>query len=305
MEKGRCEINWITESRLRVSNGSIALEFSKTNSDTTWNYIWIKNPQTASWHRMFNFGLDVVPREFAGIFISKNLLIDVRTADPESCEVIVRYDPPLVLYKDPRFTYNGSVEVGYHLKAGKPYFDLQVQIRSGDFAYVMPIINTLWVENPDLPRRILVPGQQIYFDQDVTVSLYKIPFILLYNQSPNTTPLILRFAEDNGFVWFKHGDSRYLPGQPYREYAIGQEYVPRKQYVDGYNDICWQMVPEFEVSENQLLPGARIAFMPFVDLSATGTSEKEEARNVTARLYEADRIHEILCGVLYQPSRRR
>lgn len=289
----KCGVEWLDANRLRISNNLVALEFNRRTSDTTWNYVWLCDPLDGTWHRSYNFGIDMVPRELPGVFISENLKLDVQN-ESRGCRVQVYYETPLVLYKNKRFTYSGKVIANYYLPWGKPYFDCQVYIESGDYSYIIQIINALWVENAELPKRVLVPGQQVYTGHDITIPIYKVPYVIFYSMVDGVSPVILGFSQDNGFVLAKYGFSSYLPGHVYRQYALGQDYVPTTHYTDGYNDICYQIVPEFSVREQQTLPRVRTAFLPFANLAEVVHDEGDEMLLMTAKIYEMNRQYGIL-----------
>jgi hypothetical protein len=289
----RCTVEWLDANRLRISNNLIALEFDRRTSDTTWNYVWLRDPVDDTWHRSYNFGIDMIPRELPGVFISENLKLDVQDKS-KGCHVRVCYEAPLVLYKNKRFTYSGKVIADYYLPWGKPYFDCQVHIESGDYSYIIHIINALWVENPGLPRRVLVPGQQIYAKHDVTIPIYKVPYVLFYDRTDRASAILFGFSEDNGFVRAKYGLCNYLPGHAYHQYALGQDYAPATHYTDGYNDICYQIAPELSVKEQQSLPRVRTAFLPFASFAGAVRIENDEMSLVAAKLWEMNQQYGIL-----------
>lgn len=288
----RTEVEWLDGNRLKISNNLMALEFSRKTSDSTWNYVWLHNGTSKTWHRSYNFGIDMIPREFPGVFISETLRFDVQNG-PEGCHAKVYYGTPLKLYKNRRFTYSGQVMVDYFLPHGKPYFDSQVHIESGDYSYVIQIINSLWVENPELPKKILVPGQQVYSAQDITIPVHKMSHIMFYSIANRVSPVVFGFSEDNGFVRAKYGFPNYLPGHVYRQYALGQDYIPNAHYIDGYNDICYQLAPELSVREQQVLPRVRIAFLPFQDFSDVRPGGGDEISLISAKLYELNKRYSI------------
>ena len=47
------------EARARLANATLRLDFDPRGSDTGYNYIWVRRPDTGRWERVHNFGIDV------------------------------------------------------------------------------------------------------------------------------------------------------------------------------------------------------------------------------------------------------
>jgi hypothetical protein len=49
----------LPEKRIELGNRLLRLDFDPRSSDTSYNYLWIRRPDTGRWLRVHNFGIDV------------------------------------------------------------------------------------------------------------------------------------------------------------------------------------------------------------------------------------------------------
>ncbi len=86
------------ETRVEVGNEAIRLDFDPRTSDTMYNYIWLKRPDTGRWERVHNFGIDVgADRSDTGDLINTIGMDLILTREARSMRV--RYPNPLIQYR--------------------------------------------------------------------------------------------------------------------------------------------------------------------------------------------------------------
>lgn len=168
------------EERVEVGNEVIRLDFDPRTSDTMYNYIWLKRPDTGRWERVHNLGIDVgADRPDTGELINTigmNLILS-----REARAMRVRYPNPLIQYRQfddkigtpekvakyPDFTTEempglvraeASLEFVYQVDAGRPSFVVSGRVLEGKVGHVVTIIDALWTDNHSLPTHEYVEG---------------------------------------------------------------------------------------------------------------------------------------------------
>jgi hypothetical protein len=70
---------------------------------------------------------------------------------------------------DPEQRIDGSFGYEACLYAGRPVFDARMYVTSGEFDYLVPVINLGWIEKPRIPRFMYVQGDRSYdsFQKDI------------------------------------------------------------------------------------------------------------------------------------------
>src|SRR4051812_27195261 len=84
-----------------LANAALRLDFDLRTSDTMYNYVWLRNPRSGGFERLYNFGSDVAAKERRGTGEWKNTigvrLRAERDLDGRPNTLRLPYPPPLVL----------------------------------------------------------------------------------------------------------------------------------------------------------------------------------------------------------------
>ncbi|MCY3021809.1 MAG: hypothetical protein NTW87_22590 [Planctomycetota bacterium] len=183
-------------NRYVLSNECIRLDFDLRTSDTMYNYIWVRNPTTGKFERLYNFGCDVGARErpvarAAGSpgdpdvrptpHIVNTIGVNMRAkADVSETEaaVTLTYPSPLVVYRqfekasNPAAIWNypdlpdplpssmrladATLAVTYSLRKGEAAFTISAKHLGGVIENVTPILNAMWVDNEHVPQTMYI-----------------------------------------------------------------------------------------------------------------------------------------------------
>ncbi len=168
------------EERGVVGNEAIRLDFDPRTSDTMYNYIWLKRPDTGRWERVHNLGIDVgADRSDTGDLINTIGMDLILSREARSMRV--RYPNPLIQYRQfddkigtpekvakyPDFTTEempglvhaeGSLEFVYQVDAERPSFVVSGRVLEGRVRHVVYIIDALWTDNHSLPTHEYIDG---------------------------------------------------------------------------------------------------------------------------------------------------
>ena len=172
------------EKRIELGNQSLRLDFDPRSSDTSYNYLWIRRPDTGRWLRVHNFGIDVhAPK--AGDNQDINCVGINLALRREANTVHVGYPRPIIQYRQfdekvgradrirqyPEFTAkelpalvhsDAALEFQYQLDPERPSFTVRGRVLEGRLLLAIYIVDALWTDNHSLPTHEYLAGQAEY-----------------------------------------------------------------------------------------------------------------------------------------------
>ena len=299
------------EARVSLMNEALKLDFDARTSDTMYNYVWVRRPDTGRWERLHNFGVDVRVRQAGepldelpgGIINAVGMCLDIRR---QGHRVLVRYPDPLIQYRQfddkigtpetvrkyPDFTRDelpslvhadAAVEFGYELDPVWPAFTIQGRVISGEVSDVTYIVDALWTDNHACPTHEYVEGFP-EFDTTKPEGVYckhleveNVAFAIFYRQDGNGVPFALLPLEPTrgGFCNFY---DNWKCNDDFHACSCNQAYVPSQPCVAGSNDTGYLTSPQ----RDGRLPGVRVAFFPELGYLRGGCAHDLRGRIVDA-----------------------
>ena len=159
----------VPEKRIELGNRTLRLDFDPRTSDTSYNYIWVRRPDTGQWERVHNFGIDVHAYQ-AGTDQEINCVGINLSLKRQGDTMRVAYPRPLFQYRQvdetvgtaqrirqyPDFTAaelpglvhaDAALEFQYRLDADRPSFTIHGRVVEGRVKMAIAIIDALWVDN--------------------------------------------------------------------------------------------------------------------------------------------------------------
>jgi hypothetical protein len=283
------------EKRIELGNASLRLDFDPRTSDTSYNYIWIRRPDTGRWLRVHNFGIDVhAPK--AGDNQDINCVGINLSLRREASTMHVGYPRPIIQYRQfdekigradrirqyPEFSpkellalvhSDAALEFDYQLDPQRPSFTIRGRVLQGRLLLAIYIIDALWTDNHALPTHEYLAGQAEYdIARPESVRCRDLRFAhlpeyaIFYRHDGQGVP----FA----FVPLEGGASGicnfYDNWQCLRDFwraSLNQQFIPDDPPVKGCNDTGYLTAPLADGS----LPGVRVVFFPELGWQQAGT----------------------------------
>ena len=302
------------QRRVELSNAALSLDFDPRTSDTMYNYIHVRRPDTGQFVRVHNFGIDVrgprsaagpagSPQESADEINTVGLCLDLRR---EGNRLTVRYPRPLVQYR--QFDDNGGspetvrkypdfsldelpslvhadaeVEFVYELDASRPSFTVTGRVLSGVVNTITYIVDALWTDNHACPTHEYVEG---FPEFDIRspdaplcrmVDVENVAFAVFYRHDGNGVPLALLPLEPLRSAIVNFYDN-WKCDYDFHAASCNQAYVPDRPCVTGCNDAGYVVAPQ----AGGRLPGVRVAFFPELSHARGGMGHDLRRRIVDA-----------------------
>ena len=286
------------EKRIELGNQSLRLDFDPRSSDTSYNYLWIRRPDTGRWLRVHNFGIDVhAPK--AGDNQDINCVGINLALRREANTVHVGYPRPIIQYRQfdekvgradrirqyPEFTAkelpalvhsDAALEFQYQLDPERPSFTVRGRVLEGRLLLAIYIVDALWTDNHSLPTHEYLAGQAEY---DIArpesvrcrdLRFKRVPeYAIFYRHDGQGVP----FA----FVPLEGGEAGicnfYDNWQCLRNFwkaSLNQQFIPDDPAVKGCNDTGYIVTPLADGS----LPGVRVVFFPQLGWQQAGTGHE-------------------------------
>lgn len=273
------------EERIVIGNETIRLDFDPRTSDTMYNYIWVRRPETNQWERLHNFGVDVAGYDTRNgqeiNTIGMNLktrkgkgslrvtyphpLIQYRQFDDKiGSEKIVRQYPDFADKELPKLVHaDGSVEFDYQLDPERPSFIVSGRHLEGKIGTIVYILDALWTDNQALPTHEYIESFPEYCINGPEAmychrpEIQNVAFVLFYRHDGNGVPfaLIPQRPDRAGIGnYFNNWRCDY----DFHTCSMNQQYVPHNPAITGCNDIGYITSAQADGSYNAL----RIAFFP-------------------------------------------
>lgn len=279
------------EERIPLRNEALWLDFDPRTSDTMYNYLWVRRPDTGRWERLHNFGADVRVRQAGeplnempgGIINAVGMAMDIRC---HGRQAIVRYPNPLIQYRQfddkisppeivrkyPDFSRDelpslvhadAEAEFVYEIDPVHPAFTIHGRVLSGNVTDITYIIDALWTDNRACPTHEYVEGFP-EFDTGTPEGVYgknleveNVAFAVFYRHDGNGVPFALLPLEPlrGGFCNFY---DNWKCDYDFHTCSGNQAYVPQRPCVTGCNDAGYLTTPQ----SDGRLPGVRVAFFP-------------------------------------------
>ena len=294
------------ETRVRLENQSLRLDFDPRTSGTDYNYIWVRRPGTDRWERIHNFGVDVDSFDSADQremnFIGMDLALQ-----RAGRAINVTYPSPLVQYRQfddrigtpetirkyPDYTSaearrlihaDASIAFRYEIDPERPSFVLSGRVLEGRINSVVYIIDALWTDNHFLPTHELVEGKPEYDParpEDkkacAQVTIEKVRYAIFYRRDGEGVPFaLLPLVPDRARVcnYFDNWKCLY----DFHNSELNQQFVAEDPPVTGANDTGYITAPRADGT----LPPVRVAFFPELGWGQGGRGDELRARIVRA-----------------------
>lgn len=261
------------------------LDFDPRTSDTFYNYIHVRRPDTGQWQRVYNFGIDVRAPQSDDPDRQLNLIGLCLETSREGDTMRVKYPDPLIqvrqfddkiaspqlLRQYPDFKKEelpsliharGSVEFQYVLDPARPSYTIHGQVLSG-VRQVAYIVNGLWVDNQAQPTHEYIEG---FPEFDIAapfaricceVEVSGVAYAIFYRHDGDGLPYALLPEEPVTADMINFFDN-WQCLRDFGQMALNQQYVPQSPPVVGCNDSAYQSRPKADGT----LPGVRVVFFP-------------------------------------------
>lgn len=273
-------------SRFVLANELIRLDFDLRTSDTMYNYIWVRNPKTGAFERLYNFGCDVGARERGTRDVVNTIGVNMRAqADVNDSEaaVTLTYPSPLVVYRQfekassPATTWNypdlpqplpsvmqvcdASLAVTYSLRKGEAAFSVTAKHLGGVIENVTPILNAMWVDNEHVPQTMYIEDiGEFDWDRPAPVSrayTCDVRYFVFYNRDGSGVPYGLVIQGRQKQCVLPH------PGNPdgdgvFRVCSTNQEFIPKHTATNRFNDTN----VSFALTDSRITPPLRWVLFP-------------------------------------------
>lgn len=279
------------EPRVELANAVLRLDFDPRTSDTMYNYIHVRRPDSGRWERVYNFGVDVrvvqagkpqneIP---GGVINAIGMALDLRV---DGRRATVRYPEPLVQYRQfddkigsaetvrkyPDFTLaalpglvhaDASAEFIYELDASRPSFVVTGKALGGPITDITCILDALWTDNHACPTHEYIEG---FPEWDIArpesvlarmVGVENVAFALFYRHDGNGLPFALLPLEP-GYGEIHNFYDNWKCDADFREASRNQAYCPERPVVTGCNDGGYFTRPKADGR----FAGVRVAFFP-------------------------------------------
>lgn len=273
------------EKRVEIGNEQIRVDFDARTSDTMYNYVWVRQPETGEWERVHNFGIDVRSYRHDNGELINCIGMDL-DVEREGGRVRVGYPEPLIQYRQfddkigseelirrypdqKREEFGGlvhaeaSAEFEYEVDDGRPSYVVRGRVLKGRVLNVVYIVSALWTDNHALPTHVYYEGFPEYdttrpegnYTRDVEVE--NVAYVIFYRADGNGVPFALlpkRPGRAGVCNYFDNWKCLY----DFRASCLNQEYVPEEPAVKGCNDTGYITEPK----EGGMLDGVRVVFFP-------------------------------------------
>ena len=274
----------VCEGREHLQNEWIRLDFDRRTSDTMYNYVWVRRPDTGEWVRLHNFGVDVRTPSGADSAILNMIGMDLDLAR-DATRIEVTYPNPMVRYRQfekaqtladvnnyPDITRSqaaglvhadASVRFVYELDAGRPSFVVSGRVLQGEVTNVVYIIDALWTDNHVLPTHFAGQTYPEYAidepdaEQKQRTYIEDMAYVFFYRRDGRGCPFVfLPLRPDRSLVYNLFNNSRCL--RDVRVASTNQAFIPEDPPVTGCNDTGYVAEPD----PDGALRGVRVVFLP-------------------------------------------
>ena len=273
------------EPRVDLRNEALRIDFDPRTSDTMYNYIHLRRPDTSQWERVHNFGIDVRGYRTGDGEMINTIGMNLRLRqEPDAMRVT--YPDPLIEYRQfddkigtpemvreyPDFTdeqlkglkgAGGSLEFLYQIDPVKPSFVISGKVLHGRIYNIVYILSALWTDNHALPTHQMVEGFPEFDFARPEAALWRdveienIAYVIFYRHDGNGVPFALLPQTP-----VKAGICNYYDNwkclDDFRTCSLNQQYVPEDPAVHGSNDTGYIVPPR----EDGTFPAVRVAFFP-------------------------------------------
>lgn len=286
----------IAEPRLTLGNDALRIDFDPRTSDTMYNYLWVRRPDTGAWERPHNFGVDVRAPHADGRTLNLiGMALDV--AITGRC-ARVRYPNPLVQYRQfddaignaatiahypdqrleelPAMVHaDGEVAFVYEIDPVRPSYTVSGRVHSGRVSDITYIVSALWTDNHALPTHELLEGFP-EIDQAAgiaqcwqNVETEGVAYALFYRRDGRGLPFALLPRQP-----LRAGICNFFDNwkclRDFRTSCLNQAYVPSAPAVKDANDTGYVAYTQADGT----LPAVRVAFFPELGWGAGGTGDE-------------------------------
>jgi len=297
-------------NRFVLANDLIRLDFDLRTSDTMYNYIWIRNPLSGQFERLYNFGCDVGARERGTREIVNTIGVNMRAqaeVNENEAAVTLTYPSPLVVYRQfekassPAAIWNypdlpaelpsvmrlcdASLAVTYSLRKGEAAFSVTAKHLGGVIENITPILNAMWVDNEHVPQTMYIEGfGEFDWDRPAPVSraeVCDVRYFVFYNRDGSGVPYGLVVQGRQKTCVAPH------PGNPdgegvFKVCSTNQEFIPKRAPTGRFNDTNIY----FMLTDSRITPPLRWVLFPELSHGAGGTGA-ELLKRLCARMEEA------------------
>jgi len=284
------------EPRVVLGNEQIRIDFDPRTSDTMYNYIWVRRPDSGAWERVHNFGVDVrsYKSESDELVNTIGMDLDIQIDGPTAQ---VSYPEPLIVYRQfddkigspesvarypdqkrvelPGLVHaDASIRFTFVLDGDRPSFVLSGQVLSGRVRDAVHIISALWTENEGLPTHVLYQGFSeleygifdIHAHMHRDVEVENMAYVIFYRSDGNGVPFALMPIEP-----VRAGVNNYFDNwncmYDFRTCSMNQHYIVERPVYGGSNDSGYTSRPDADGR----LPGLRVVFFPELGWIRGGT----------------------------------
>jgi hypothetical protein len=292
------------EKRVELKNELLWLDFDPRTSDTMYNYIHVRRPDTGKWERVHNFGIDARTFLPDGKLINTiGMCMDLR---PEGRKLQVTYPNPLIQYRQfddkvgkaqtirqyPDFTReqlgqlvhaDGELQFTYELDAENPSFVMSGRVLKGTIENITYIVSALWTENHELPTHEYVEGfPEVDIRQaDATacqvIYIENVAYLIFYRQDGKGVPFAMLPQEPVHSMFTNFYDNSACL-RDFRSSCFNQQFVAQDPPVTGCNDAGY--VPEPQGDGR--FPAVRVVFFPELGWQLGGSGRDLRDRIVAA-----------------------
>ena len=273
------------ERRVELRNECLRMDFDPRTSDTMYNYIWVKRPDTGQWERLHNFGVDVVAFESqTGQEINTIGMDQPIKRSPGALEVV--YPNPLIQYRQfddkigsaktvrkyPDFKLNelpslnhaeGSLSFRYEIDPERPSFIVSGKLLSGRMTTAVYILDALWTDNRALPTHECAEGFPEFYIHGPEgryckrFDVQNVAYVLFYRADGNGVPFALIPQKPDKAGVCNYWDN-WKCDIDFHTCSMNQRYVPERPSIEDSNDVGYIVTP----NDDNTLNGVRVAFFP-------------------------------------------
>lgn len=292
------------EKRVELKNEVLRIDFDPRTSDTMYNYIHIRRPDTGQWERMHNFGIDARTWLQDGKLINTiGMCLGLRR---DGNKLQVTYPNPLIQYRQfddkvgkaerirkyPDFTLNelgdlvhadGSLEFSYELDEQRPSFLMSGRVLSGTIQNITYIISALWTENQVLPTHEYVEGFPEFDTRQAEAVacretyIENVAYLIFYRHDGKGVPFAMLPQEPLRSLFTNYYDNSACL-RDFRSSCFNQQFIAQDPPVTACNDLGY--VPEPQADGR--FPAVRVVFFPELGWQLGGTGRDLRDRIVNA-----------------------